>query len=481
MQSHAAILHYHPEYILLVSPQQTDTAQRSNTWDLGGMERRVGIVGAGISGLLACKCVLEKGFHPIVFEAQSSIGGVWRRTIESTRLQTRREVYRFSDFPWPPSVKDDFPTSAQMREYLQAYAEHFRLLPHVKFNSRVVAMDYVNGAWSSEKEMLTGSAAWEEWGGTGEAFKSGGKWHITVREEGLPSGFAILCVGRYGDVPNVPDFAVGKGPEVFNGHAIHAKDYSEMENARAFEFIRGKRVTVVGFAKSALDVAAECAAANGACFPGVSLSASDTSVALQSFYFINLEKDFCSLCLQPSLSPLRWATCKFVESYLRWRLPFKKYGMVPKNSFLEEIASWRISILPKNFDGGVEEGSIILKKSPSFHFYENGLILEGEGGEHHEALETDIVILCTGYKGERKIKDVFTSPTFRECVVGSPNATTPLYRDCIHPRIPELGIVGFSPGMSNLYSFEMRCRWLAHFIDGGFKLPSIKNMEADVM
>lgn len=75
--------------------------------------------------------------------------------------------------------------------------------------------------------------------------------------------FALLCVGRFSDVPNVPEFVDGKGPEAFDGEVIHAKDYSAMDNARAFQFIKGKRVTVVGFQKSALDVAAECAAANG--------------------------------------------------------------------------------------------------------------------------------------------------------------------------------------------------------------------------
>ncbi|KAJ0014946.1 hypothetical protein Pint_19782 [Pistacia integerrima] len=129
------------------------------------MEKKITISGAGISGLLTYKYVLSKGFHPIVFEARSSIGGVWIKTIETTKIQTPKPAYQFSDFPWPSSFIEDFPNHHQVLDYIQSYAHHFDLLKHIKFNTKVVGIDY-EGA--SDEEI----GSWSSWNGNGTPFSS---------------------------------------------------------------------------------------------------------------------------------------------------------------------------------------------------------------------------------------------------------------------------------------------------------------------
>ncbi|KAL1364246.1 hypothetical protein AAHE18_03G203700 [Arachis hypogaea] len=114
---------------------------------------------------------------------------------------------------------------------------------------------------------------WELWGGNGKPFSSKGTWHITVQHtknfsrKVYEAEFVILCIGKYSGVPNIPLFPPGQGPEVFKGKVLHSMDYSALDNKIAAELIKDKRVAVIGSQKSAIDIATECAHANGVKYP----------------------------------------------------------------------------------------------------------------------------------------------------------------------------------------------------------------------
>lgn len=120
----------------------------------------------------------------------------------------------------------------------------------------------------------------------------------------------------------------------------------------------------------------------------------------------------------------RWSIAKFVESYLRWKLPLKKYKMVPQHGFLQDVSSCQILMLPENFFDKVVEGSIVLKKSENIGFCREGLIID----EETQPLKADIVILATGYRGDEKLRNIFTAPSFQRYMAGSTSSTISLYR-----------------------------------------------------
>ncbi|MCD7464305.1 hypothetical protein HAX54_052485 [Datura stramonium] len=431
----------------------------------------IGIIGAGISGLLACKYCITKGFDPIVFESESSIGGVWTKTIGSTKLQTRKNLYQFSDFPWPDSVIESFPDQQTVMDYIESYARHFDLLKYIQFHSKVLSLSYEDGD--------DGAGEWNSWD---QVFSGKGKWSVTVQDTLTLStqvyqvDFVVVCVGKFSQVPNIPEFPPNKGPETFEGQVIHSMDYSKMDSKSASNFVKGKQVAIVGFQKSGMDIAMECSTVNGVERP--------CAVVIRTPHW-NLPDFFpwglfsLGYLYQSRFAELmRWAFSKYVESYIKHKNRLAKHGMVPEHSFLNELSSCSANILPEGFYNRVEEGSIkLIKKAESFGFSKEGILLEGQS----EPIKSDLVILATGFNGIDKLKSIFKAPKYQKFIAGSDDSgTVSLYRECIHPRIPQLAVIGFSQTTANLYTSEIRCRWLAELLDGKFKVPNTKMMEKDI-
>ncbi|KAK6131763.1 hypothetical protein DH2020_034497 [Rehmannia glutinosa] len=402
---------------------------------------KIGIIGGGISGIAAAKQLSEH--EPVVFEATDSIGGVWKHcSYSSTKLQTPRCDYEFSDFPWTQRDNTSFPSYQEILDYLYSYATYFDVLKFVKFNSKVVEIRFV-GARDSENSgeygnLLAGHPVWEV--GVQTSQSENIQWYAFE--------FLVICTGKYGDIPRIPKFPQNKGPEIFKGKVMHTIDYCKLKEDESTQLLKGKKVVIFGYKKSAIDLAVECAEANQ---------------GLPNSY----TKDQIRASSEPSS---RKGVSKMIESYLTWKLPLEKYGLKPDHPFEEDYASCQMAILPENFFSEADKGKIAIKRSTlKWWFWEGGVQFE-DGTK----LDADVVILATGFDGKQKLKAIIPDP-FRS-LLEFPSGLMPLYRGTINPLIPNMAFVGYIESVSNLHTAEIRCKWLSRLVDDRFKLPSVEKM-----
>ena len=112
------------------------------------------IIGAGWSGLYACKYALENGMNPIVLERREDIGGVWNYSedkntttvMKSTVSSSSRVVTEASDFFMDESV-GHFMHHEDVIAYLRSYIKNFELAPHLKFKAEVQEVEKVGDRW----------------------------------------------------------------------------------------------------------------------------------------------------------------------------------------------------------------------------------------------------------------------------------------------------------------------------------------------
>ncbi|GMY29098.1 probable flavin-containing monooxygenase 1 [Fagus crenata] len=452
---------------------------------------KVGIIGAGISGIAAAKQL--SGYSPVVFEATDSIGGVWKHcSYTSTKLQTPRCDYEFSDYPWPERDNSTFPSHVEILKYLHDYATHFDVLKHIKFNSRVVEIRYVGESHSTDNIQPTLSS--ETSTEYGSLLKGHPVWEVATQNnksktvEWYTFEFLVVCIGKYGDIPKLPTFPPKKGQEAFHGKVLHSLDYAKLDKETARALLKGKKVAIVGYKKSAIDLAVECAEANqGPDGEPCTMVIRTLHWTVPSYWIWGLpfflfystrssqflherpNQNLFKTLLLPLLSPMQSAISKFIESYLVWKLPLVKYGLKPDHPFVEDYASCQMAILPENFFAEADKGKIHFKKTSKWWFWNGGIEFED-----NTRLEADVVLLATGYDGKKKLQALLPEP-FRSLIVDS-SGIMPLYRGTINPLIPNMAFVGYIESVSNLHSAELRCKWLGRLADDLFKLPSVEKM-----
>jgi indole-3-pyruvate monooxygenase len=172
------------------------------------------IIGAGPAGLAMAGQLAHRGISSTVLEASDYIGFAWRNHYDRLHLHTVKQYSALPHFPFPK----DYPLYAsrlQFVEYLERYAEHFKIRP--LFNQPVISVRQ----------------------------NADQAWDVKTKTDTFTADQVIVATG-YSRVPNKPELP---GQSNFRGIIWHSHEY---RNGAPF---RHENVLVVGMGNTGAELA----------------------------------------------------------------------------------------------------------------------------------------------------------------------------------------------------------------------------------
>lgn len=173
------------------------------------------IVGAGAAGLAIAACLRRHRVPLVVLEQNRDIGSAWLKRYERLHLHTHKNhsSLPYLSFPrnYPP-----YPSRLQFADYLEIYANKFRIEP--RFDEKVRSIMRLGSVWSSR-----------------------------AKRSDYISRNLIIATG-YSQKPVIPSL---KGKTSFSGQILHSSAY---KNGEPFS---GQNVLVVGCGNSGGEIAVD--------------------------------------------------------------------------------------------------------------------------------------------------------------------------------------------------------------------------------
>jgi dimethylaniline monooxygenase (N-oxide forming) len=418
--------------------------------------RRICVIGAGISGLVTAKVFTEEGYDVTVFEKKQGLGGVWEKSRSYPELtsQNTGETYSFSDYPMPESYPD-WPTAEQIRNYLESYAKHFGIIDKIRFQTEVINVDLQTDAQPT--------------------------WVVTIRtetheqpqtrEENHEFDFVVVCNGTFSN-PKLP-LLPGKDDFIANGgQVLHSTEFNDTS------MIEGKRVVVVGYGKSASDIANVAANSANECimlFRQAMWKVPRHLLGLVNLKYILLTRfseawfpyrqmGRIETLLHSIGKPIVWLFWRTVETLLRLQFGLDRYGMVPEYQIDQLECS--VSVAPPGFFKNIRAAKIQPIKTSIARFIPGGVELA-----NGQQVSADVVIFGTGFTQSIP----FLAEKYRRMLINE-EGIFQLYRHLIHPEIPHMGFVGYNSSFYSQLTSEVGAWWLVDYVNGQLSLPAIGEM-----
>jgi len=389
---------------------------------------RVAVIGAGSSGIAACKALHAQGLDFTCFEKSDRVGGVWvfansnglSAAYKGLHINTSRERMEYSDFPMPKSYPD-YPHHTHIAEYFDAYVDHFGFRDRIRFQTSVEAAqrDPQSGVWTLTLDT-----------GEHELFD-----------------FLVVANGHHWN-PRWPEPAF-PGSDSFTGTQIHAHTYTDDE------VFRGRDVVVLGMGNSAMDLAVES-----------SYVARNTYLAARRGAYVVPKYMFG----KPS-----------DQLPNNLRIPFRVRRAILERMLLMSVGKMEDYGLPKpdhrfgeahpTVSGRILDriGHGMVTPKPNIERFEGDEVVFTDGTGVH----ADVVVYCTGYK--------ITFPFFDDGFVEAPDNRIELFRRVFHPEIANIAFIGLLQPLGAIMPLsEAQGTWVVDLLKGSYALPERAAMTADI-
>jgi cation diffusion facilitator CzcD-associated flavoprotein CzcO len=179
-------------------------------------EVRVGIIGAGFSGLGIAIRLKQEGIHDFtVLERAHDLGGTWRdNSYPGCACDVPSHLYSFSFAP-NPNWSHIFARQAEILEYLRDCADRFGVTSHIRYGHEVLGAD-----WDDDAD----------------------RWRIATSSGEITARVIVAAAGPLSQ-PSIPKLP---GLERFGGASFHSAQWDHDHD------LSGERVAVIGTGASAI-------------------------------------------------------------------------------------------------------------------------------------------------------------------------------------------------------------------------------------
>jgi 4-hydroxyacetophenone monooxygenase len=420
------------------------------------------VVGAGLSGLLVAKRLVELGVDCTILERREHLGGTWLdNSYPGCGVDTPSHLYSYSFYP--SDWTEHFAKRAELLGYLNGMAVDFRLTGLIRFGTEVVSADYdePSATWCVTTRRLDG--------------------HI----EEYRANVLVSAMGQLSQpfVPKLPGLAS------FRGHAFHSARWPNDVD------VAGRRLVIVGSGASAMQI-----------LPAVSERAAEVTVVQRSpqwiapndSYFKPIGENNRFLLEQVPFYRswyrlrLAWIFNDRIHSSLRideyWPHPERSVNGINEGHrryflrYLEEQLSGRPDLVSKAMptyppfgkrmllDNGwftaLKRANVTLETDEVVDVNSSGVVLGGG-----TSVPADIVVFATGFRARQMLSPVQLTGRDGVTLAGAWEDENPrAYLGMTVPSFPNLFIM-YGPntnlGHGGSYTFVAECqaRYIAVLIE----------------